>query len=458
MERQAERDRFLYELMNELFFKGWRGEKEDEYHDTIEFQVSYSCIHNCSYCYVNHYGDELYKPDIQEKDRVIENTKLLLDWIEANGFHINTWSLFSGSLFSQKVGYEVIEIIYNKLRNTDKEKIKPNVIMIPNNMTFLMDDESKQQVEEYIEKFKELGIKFHLSNSVEGKYMNENTPVNMKVPVGDKMGEHLFRPNEIDDSYYDDVFKFAKEHGYGFHPMIYSNNIEKWKKNFLWFQDKFEEYGLPHNRIFLLEVRNEEWSDREIKELRDFVTFVHHWVYQNIARGDKEKFFKLIDNSNTINMVYSLVGQNKLSGMPCSIQSDIQVRLGDLHFGPCHRTSYTGYEFGKFSVENGAITGIDAINPELAMGVYSLDHETVQGCMTCPINAVCNKTCLGANMESTGEPFTPSPKVCQLGYAKALGALDFYKDIGSLNDVKQHSNGDVYQAYKKLEEISGEEE
>ena len=448
MDRQEERNKYLSELLNELIFDPWRRGESDQH--SLEFQVNYDCNQSCKYCYVNRHGDDLYPQDIRTKDDVIKNTKILLNWIEDEGLQIDTWQIFSGSLFSQEVGHQVVELMYEKLSKTKKNKIKPDTITIPTNMTFVVDDQTRKRVEEYINKFANIGVKLHLSESVEGKYMKSNRPIRRELPQGENIGEHLF---DIDEKDFDKVFKFAKKYGYGFHPMIYSDGIEKWKKNFMWFQDMFDKYDMPHNNIFLLEVRNQEWSDQDVQEFREFVTFVHEWVYQNIAKGDKGKFLELIKEGNTINMIYGLIGSTKHKGMPCSIQNDLQVRLGDLHFGPCHRTSYKGFEFGKFKNDGHTITGVEAINAEMAMAIYGLDHETFQGCQTCPIRPICNKTCLGANIEDTGEIFSPNPKSCQLGFGKVLGALDFYKNNNMLDRAKQYMEERVEKAYEQLEKI-----
>jgi len=49
----------------------------------------------------------------------------------------------------------------------------------------------------------------------------------------------------------------------GFHPMIYSNKIEYWIDNFLWFQKMFYKYGINPFNVYLLEVRNVEWLPQQ---------------------------------------------------------------------------------------------------------------------------------------------------------------------------------------------------
>jgi hypothetical protein len=85
-----------------------------------------------------------------------------------------------------------------------------------------------------------------------------------------------------DDEYYDKVFKFAKEFNFGFHPMIYSNNIEKWIDNFNWFQEQFKNYDLPWPNIYLLQVRNKEWDEKSNLEFYNFIRYLIKWSWEKI--------------------------------------------------------------------------------------------------------------------------------------------------------------------------------
>jgi len=86
-----------------------------------------------------------------------------------------------------------------------------------------------------------------------------------------------------DDEYYNKVFQYCSEHQYGLHPMIYSKNIAKWKENFLWFQEKMEQFNIPWENLYLLNVRNEEWDDVSLKEYYNFILFLYDWVYQKVG-------------------------------------------------------------------------------------------------------------------------------------------------------------------------------
>lgn len=430
---QEERNEYLKVLMEDNFFKGWSGEKKDTFHTSLEFQISYECNLACKYCYVSKHGKKLYPEEVRGNDKVLENTAALLDWMAKNNYQVHEWSIFSGSLFSQQIGFDFLDTLYKKIK--EHPHIKPDIIMIPTNLTFILNDEITKKVEDYIEKFTNEDVIFHLSSSVEGKYMEQNRPFHPKLKEGKNAGEHVWLPESKEprgDEYYDKVFKFLKKHGYGFHPMIYSHDIDKWKRNFLWFQEMFEKYDINYSRIFLLEVRNPEWTDEQIKDFYEFIKFIYKWAYDFLGH---EGFFKSIKQGSSLNILKGVIGINSRSGVPCSMQADLQVRMGDLHFGPCHRLSYKGLEFGKFKKEDGKVIGMEAINTEMATAIYSIDHETAPGCMTCPIRKMCNKSCFGANLESTGDPFTVSPKVCQLGFAKVKGAMDGLKELGIFNET-----------------------
>jgi len=456
--RQEERNKQLDALFKMLFFETWRGENNDNYHKDIEFQISPYCNLKCIYCYYNRYGKGLYPEDARNYDTIIRNTKLVLDWIEEHNYKIDVWNLFSGELLAQEIGFHVLDLMYQKLKNTNKN-ILPNTITIPTNLTFILDEETTNRVINWIHKFRNLGINFHLSCSVEGKYMEQNRPFRQNIEKGKELGKFLFVPDKEeprDDKYYDRTFRFAKTFGYGFHPMIYSKNIELWKKNFIWFNEMFKKYNMPHNAIFLLEVRNPEWSPQAIRDFYDFIKFVYRYVYENIAKCDSNVFREMLKKSQTINMLYSTIGINFYSGVPCSMQQTFFIRLGDLHIVPCHRLSYNGLEYGKFKTKGNRINGIEAINVEQAVGIYSIDHENNPFCQTCPIKNICNHSCFGANLESTGEMMTVHPNVCELNYAKVKATADILDELGLFYKVLQDSNEKVRYAYEFIKNKWGD--
>jgi len=326
--------------------------------------------------------------------------------------------IFSGEPTIKPIFYEFVDYIIEKYK--DKEK-KPTIV-VPTNMTFILYPDLVDKMEKLIIKGRQNGINIVLSASIDGKFMEQNRP--FKVESADKR----------DDDYYDKVFEFAKKWGIGFHPMVYGENIEKWKLNFLWFQEMFKKHDIPFDAIYLLEVRNAEWTREQMKEFGEFLKFLIKWTFNNIFNGDKEKFVRFLFDRRGYNILnpFSKVGR----GLGCSIQSTMFVRLGDLSIVPCHRTSYEKFVYGRFVVKDGKIVDIEALNPELMLAIYSYDAKNSPYCSTCPIKNVCSHGCLGSQYEITGDLFTPIPTVCALEHVKIFSIIEALKEIGVLSIVR----------------------
>lgn len=117
-------------------------------------------------------------------------------------------------------------------------------------------------------------------------------------------------------------------------------------------------------------------------------------------------------------------------GMGCSIQSGLTIRVGDLAIVPCHRTSYEPFIFGHLIVEGGKITRIKALNPEVMIGIISMDGKEQPMCQSCLLKCLCTQGCLGSQFETTGDMFTPIPTVCRLQHAKIGAMVRTYEDLG----------------------------
>ncbi|NPV54654.1 MAG: hypothetical protein HPY71_14260, partial [Firmicutes bacterium] len=330
---------------------------------------------------------------------------------------------FSGELFAQELGFEVLEVMLAHYAGMQPE-LRPQAVVVPTNCTFLLDDELTGQVEKKIADFAALDIRLALSASVDGKYGEGNRPGCGGVWLVSTVD------TVRDDEYYERLFEFNARHGFGFHPMVYSRDIERWKDNFLWFQDGFKRHGIPPEFLYLLEVRNEEWTVEQIAEFADFISFLMRWVW-DYTNHDFERFGEFIFRKRGFNILnpFSTIGR----GLGCSLQSMLYVRLGDLAIVPCHRTMYKGMEAGRFVLRDDRITGIEANNVEFLIGEIAFQGDTSPMCEVCLIKPLCSKGCLGSQFESTGDFFSPIPTVCQLEHAKLLGIIEGYKRIGMWN-------------------------
>jgi len=418
MDYHLENNVVVNHILEEMYFKNWHPEGHRNMRG-LELIISPRCNLKCKYCYINNFGHRLYPSKIYNEAKIIENTDIIIDWLISNKYRPRL-DLFSGEIFAQDLGHKVIELIYEKYKRV-QEDAKISYICVPTNFTFIQDKELTDRVQSYIDKFREIGIIFHLSASFDGKYMEQNRPYKANIDYD------LNKPR--DDEYYEKVFEFVKKNDCGLHPMVYSEGIELWKKNFLWFQGMMSKHGIDWRKIYLLQVRNAEWTRKQCKGLYDFVVWLTKWAFNKVGRN-KEKYIDFLKcHPYGFNILKTTLGDNG-RGLACSIQSSLAVRLGDLALVPCHRLMYETQEYGRFIVENGRITGIEAINPELLIGVVSHDFRSTAYCITCSIRDLCSGGCLGSQYEITGDPFTPIPTMCAMQHALAVGIIKGMLDIG----------------------------
>lgn len=443
MRQQTENNQLIESFLERTFYRAWQNPEKkgldvDNYR-RVELWLNNKCNLACKYCYLNRYGNELYSPELQNDEKVLKNLNLFLDWLIENKFAPQI-EIFSGEPLVQGAGFEALEMILEKYKNVEK---KPGSITIPTNYTFLLSDELTDKVEELLKKSREIGIPISLSASFDGKYCEENRPLR-----GAKPGRKMPR----DDKYYQKVFAFNKRWHFGFHPMIYSELIENWKKNFLWFQENFAKHDIAWRNIYLLEVRNMEWQDNQIAEFAKFIEFLIKWTFKNPCQGSLTSFMDFLFNGRGYNILASpLTSCGR--GIGCSIQSAFHLRLGDLTWTPCHRTSYPAFNYGSFKVEDDKIVGLKADNPELMVAINSLEQKNQPQCEACLMKELCSFGCLGSQFEITGDLFSPIPTVCHLQHAKIFAMIKTYKGLGIYDAILDRINSEKITALRQLERI-----
>jgi sulfatase maturation enzyme AslB (radical SAM superfamily) len=400
-------------FLQRQFFDGWKNRRfksEEKYQNSksLELQVSGACDLDCKYCYYSRYSKDLYPLDIAKKSLVLNNLDLVLNWLEKNSY-FPIIELFSGEIFAISYGIDVVKKVVDwQIKNGID-----NNLTIPTNFSFIFDDKKISEIENLFEHAKQHGIRIGLSCSVDGKYSDVNRPfISGKVR---------------DDAYYDKLFAFCKKWSFSFHPMIYSNKIEDWIKNFLWFQDNFKKHDIPFDALYLLEVRNEEWNKIQIKEYYKLIRFIVNWISKILVYNSPDDFANLVSKAKLFNIfsLFSTVGR----GLGCSMQSTPQLRLGDLTASVCHRAAYKQHNLWKFKVDNNEIIGIENLNHNLLITAFSLDFRSMPMCEFCPIRELCSGQCLGSMFESSRDLFAPIPTVCALEHAKAAAIIDELHDL-----------------------------
>ena len=439
MPYQTENDALVNSFLERTFLATWRNQaKGNENYRKLELFLNTKCDLNCAYCYVARFGKQLYPPKLQKDRLVLGNLNIVLDWLIENKMAPEL-EIFSGEPLSQNIGYRALDMILDKFRNAEN---KPRPIVVPTNFTFILDDDKTRKVEQLLVQSREIGMPIILSASIDGKYCEANRPF--------KRGGNDPR----DDAYYGKVFAFCKKWHFSFHPMIYSQNIEHWPANFLWFQKMFVEHGIPWDALYLLHVRNVEWDRDSTVKFQDFISWLIEWVFTTHCHNRPEEFLSFaMRNSRGFNILgtpLTTCGR----GIGCSIQSTIHLRLGDLAIVPCHRTSYPGMNFAHFEVEDGRIAGIKADNPELMIAIASLDSKNQPMCEECLIKDLCSGGCLGSQFETTGDLFSPIPSVCRLEHAKIRAMITAYKELRVFDLIRERVNPEKRNALNMLEEMT----
>lgn len=410
-EYEEENKLLLKSFLDRTFFKAWKdsnGEKTNYYN--LELQINSICDNRCSYCYYKKYN-KLLNPfnKKSDEDKILKNLDIFLDFLEKEKMHPKI-EIFSGETFSQEIGFLVTEKVIDwQIKN----KIKNNLV-IPTNGSFLCDEEKTKRIENLIKKCRYKGFNLLLSFSIDGKYL-----------------DLINRPNKdhnYSDEFYNKSFLFAKKHGFSFHPMVHWKGIENWWNNFLWFQEMFKKFDIPWYSIYLLEVRNDGWNKKSVKQYCDFLYKVLDWMNGMVRISTV--FYNQIVSMNLLSP-FSKCGR----GMGCSIQSSMQLRLGDLMITPCHRTSYDYLNIGQFITKNEKIVDIKPLNVPLYMSINSSNIINMPKCQDCLINTMCSGGCLGSQLETNGDLFTPIESVCLLEHGKIYTLIKWLKDNDQLNIV-----------------------
>lgn len=259
---EQEQNDLIKFILNERFFKPWEYWDLDDYNSLsqescLEIFITSSCNQKCKYCYL-HDNKNLYPPEINDKSLILSNLDILCNWIESRQFFIQKVELYSGEIWHNTYGLEVLEILYNhlsKLRWT-------NQIVIPSNCSFVLDETQLAKIQRYINKFMKIGIALCFSISVDG------------APV-----EEMMRPLNSNivktEEFYERLFLFAKHNTFYFHPMIAAESISLWKENVKWWQQMCEKYDMDFEEwTMLLEVRNPNWTEENIAEYCDLLDYL----------------------------------------------------------------------------------------------------------------------------------------------------------------------------------------
>lgn len=396
----------------------------------LELFLTPTCDKECTYCYLQKHKNDLYPPEINQPAIIKKNLKILLNnFIEKGYTHLNRVDIFTGEIWNTDFGYEILDIVLKYVQ----AGLKLDNFVLPTNGSFLYNDDNYKRMKNYADAFIFYGCNFTLSFSYDGYFLDlENRPFKNKAKNNESQEVMLQRLKEFHENYH-----------FGFHPMIYAENIEKQIQNFDWWtefltnEDVFE-------HIMFLEVRNDNWTTQNITEYLKWLQHIIIWHYNYLAKTEKdfsmEKFLQTIFGIGEISSIksYNYLPQrlavNRTAS--CGLTQGLCIRLGDLGICPCHRTAYDKLMIGNFIVENDRITGIQANNPSMGVNIWMNGDNSWIKCDACALRKYCIKGCRGSQFETHREPLYPVDSACEHAYAKQLYLLVNYMKLINKYNLK----------------------
>lgn len=426
---EQEQSELIKFILNERFFKAWEYCDFSDYNNLtsescLEIFITSTCNQKCKYCYLQKNID-LYPPEINNKEMILSNLHILCDWIETRQFFIPRVELYSGEIWHNSYGLEILDILYRHL----SQKKWTNQIVIPSNCSFVLDETQLSKIQRFINKFNRIGINLCFSISVDGMVIE-----NLTRPLNN----NLIKTEE----FYERLFLFAKHNTFYFHPMVASESIHLWKENVQWWQSMCEKYDMDFETCtMLLEVRNPDWTKETIQQYCELLDYLIEDYKKRKCKNDNIEFFKtLLGLKEGLGgyVPFGLAQADTFAG--CTLPRYLTVRLGDMALCPCHRTAYNKFLYGWFKVENNKIIDIIGNNPQMATRCLMTNNQygTLK-CDVCPINNFCLKGCFGSQYETLGDPFYPIENICEFFISKFNFLIKKYVDMGILEFIDSYT-------------------
>lgn len=438
----------LETILEKRFFAPWRegdtGRPGSLWRDAnLELFITPACNQNCEYCYLVRH-EELYPRDIRDPETIKQNLHVFLDWCLEQGFSFHQVDLFSGEIWHSPFGWEVLDILLSYIRRG----LRVNTVMIPTNASFVLDDRALVEMANRIEDYGQAGCFLQLSGSIDGGKADGETR---------KGTSDAITAGKTSEDFYDRFFSFWSRFGFRFHPMVSRENVKHWKENFLWWEEMCEKYGYDAFRdVMMLEVRNDGWTENEIKAYTGFLDFLVDRFLETHCGGDVKK----LANHLFLTDIFSQGGEGYVnfgltkadSFQGCTASDMLTVRLGDLAIPACHRTAYDHLLYGKFKMEEGRIVGLEENNPQMASRVLLQDSILCSpGCDCCPYSFFCLRGCYGSQQETENDPFMPIESVCRLFKAKIDFLIGKFERLGVWDELRKTGVANArYEAVREM--------
>ena len=416
MSHKEEQDKLLSTIVDKMFFEPWKN-RDSESFTGLELIVSRKCNLKCKYCYYTNHGKELI-PDELDNDtqKMLSNVSTLLQSLASHGIYPPSLSIFGGEALSISTYSQLFDTLYQFCSEAARSGKKTS-IGFPTNTVLLLNDAYRELLVKQYTRFQRINAEISYSVSTDGKYCD---PLSRPTAAGN---------DPYDNNYYKTVRAFSKEVHAGFHPMIAPENIGAWKKNLDWYMDYIFN-NVESGAFYLLEVRNDNWTDQNLIDLREFVLYLGQKLLA--LYGTKEALATDLLARGSIFNMYRSYSTILNRGLTCSLQTQLYLRAADMAVVPCHRLSYPEYISGYLDPST---LELSAENVEVYIAELQANKLQLPQCATCDINYLCSGPCLGANVETTGTLFTPAPTMCRMEHTLQLSLIESFMDIGIIDSI-----------------------
>lgn len=440
--KQNDLNYLLHAVNNDMSFLDNR---QPAHASGIELIIRPECNQKCEYCYIARYGDELYPKEERASNEVLlKNLDMLLTYIfTTRHTYINHFELFAGDLFYDNIYFDILDIFYKHLSELYKDyptvvKTLGGLILTPSNFSFIENDEKVARLESYMEKFKTINWDVGFSISTDGKEM---------VATREQ--------RSLSDEYFEKLFQWTLRHPRsGFHAIISASNVENMIASYDWWKEQYIEHYFKSGeevryctKDFLpywLEARNDDWTDESIAKYLEFIdyAFADRLAMHNY---DPEKLaYHLFCGNEEMEGTMAKLGQNdpirldvstnrwNSHEIGCSISHLVCLTLNNFALIPCHRLNYPQFRGGYLTLneEGTSIVDVEAFNMAGLLSTKFCHSDARPKCATCAYVKMCDKGCLGAQFESSGEVFQPVLSVCRLFKAWYNHLILLYYDSG----------------------------
>ena len=179
-----------------------------------------------------------------------------------------------------------------------------------------------------------------------------------------------------------------------------------------------KKHDIEWDAIYLLQVRNPNWTDYDIKHLSKFLRHIYYFAWDK-CEHDKSRMKNFLAARHGFNILNQMVGVGG-RGIGCAIQRTLHIRLSDFAVVPCHRLSYDDLIIGYFKPDENDNLKFVNKNIEIMLAVEGYHHECSAGCEHCLLRTLCLGGCLGAQQEENKNMFSNIPSVCKMFHATCI--------------------------------------